>query len=52
MILAYDSDVIEFLKIAHDETQFPFEESAFISLEVTSATVKNGNSCELIKTIS
>ena len=42
MILAYDSDVISFLKTAHAEPSFPFEESAFISLEVTTATVKNG----------
>ncbi|XP_063684918.1 atrial natriuretic peptide receptor 2-like isoform X8 [Bolinopsis microptera] len=41
MILAYDSDVILFLKTAHSTPSFPFKESAFISLEVTTATVKN-----------
>ncbi|KAL5267604.1 hypothetical protein ACHWQZ_G004597 [Mnemiopsis leidyi] len=41
MILAYDSDVISFLKTAQAEPNFPFKKSAFISLEVTTATVKN-----------
>ena len=55
MILAYDSDVISFLETAKSVTSFPFEESAFISLEVTTATVKNGKSYmyfELLSTLS
>lgn len=41
LILAYDSEVMEFLEIAHQAESFPFSDCAFVTLEVTSTTVIN-----------
>ena len=42
IILAYDSNVIEFLEMAYEDTSFPYSKSAFIALEVTQTTVTKG----------